>query len=261
MTTLVYSEDHLLYVATNFGLVTVWNTKTNTCFLNWQADRHEIDSLVSINHSLVTGSCNGNLKLWDVSTIHQMKETKNKTSLRLDGLTIDNEISLNGAIKYCKFDAACEIGIVATNKNTLWYVNWTENTSVRLMSTHSQKINSVQYVSEKYLSTASDDGSLCIWSLMDRERVVQFEVKPAATCQTLIENNAGTCRLMKNLFKHVSKQVGQQANPLVVVGYFDGSVRVFDIDRKCIANKIKPLNTEITAINYCHHSKYHFCFF
>ena len=242
-------------MATNFGLVTVWNTKTNTCFLNWHADNNEIDSLVTINKRLVTGSCTGNLKLWDVSTIHQMQEARNKASLRLDGLIIDNEISLNGAIKYCKFDRACEIGIVATSENTLWYVNWTENTSVRLMSTHSHKINSVQYVSEKYLSSASDDGSLCIWSLADRERVVQFEVKPAATCQTLIENTPSSNKLLKNLFKQSGKKAYDQASPLVAVGYFDGSVRVFDIDRKCIVKKTKPLNTEITAIDYCNNSR------
>ena len=101
------------------------------------------------------------------------------SSLKLDGLTIENEITLNGAIKYCKFDAFLEVGIAATNKGTLWCVNWPEQSTVRLVSTHNAKINSIHSINEKYLSTASDDGSLTIWSLSDRERVVQFEVKSA----------------------------------------------------------------------------------
>ncbi len=95
----------------------------------------------------------------------------------MNGLTIENEINLNGAIKYCKFDSSCEIGMAATDSGTIWYVNWSEDTSVRLVSTHGKKINDICYINEKYLSTVSDDGSLCIWSLTDRERIVQFEVK------------------------------------------------------------------------------------
>lgn len=173
----MYSEDFLLFSGTSKGLITVWNCKTNTCFLNWQADTSEIDVLVSIKNRLITGSSKGNLKLWTVSSIHEMKSATNKASLRLDGLTIDNEISLNSAIKCCQFDSALDIGIVATNKGTVWYVNWQEETSVRLVSTHNAKINSILCINDKYLSTASDDGSLNIWSLTDRERVVQFEVK------------------------------------------------------------------------------------
>lgn len=178
---------------------------------------------------------------------------KNNLSLRLDGLTIDNEINLNGAIKHFKFDSKCEIGIVATNKGTIWYINWSENTSVRLISTHSDKINSIQCLNDNFLSTASDDGSLCIWSLMDRERIVQFEVKTAATCQTIIENTPKNLKNLKNLFKY-SKHT-TKGSPLVVVGYADGSVRVFDIDQKCITNKIKPLSSRITAINFSKKSK------
>ena len=96
---------------------------------------------------------------------------------RIEGLTIESEIQLNSAIKCCQFDPTLDIGIVATNKNTIWYVNWKEEQSVRLVSTHTAKINQICCIDDKYLSTCSDDGSLNIWSLIDRERLVQFEVK------------------------------------------------------------------------------------
>jgi WD40 repeat protein len=243
----------MLFAATNFGLVTVWHTKTYNCFLNWQADSNELDFLVCIKHRLITGSSRGAIKLWNIQSIHEIKnQTSNKANIRTDGLTIENEIQVNGAVKYCQFDNSCEIGIVATNKNTLFYLNWTEESSVRLVSTHSGKINSICCIDDKYLSTASDDGSVNIWSLKDRERIVQFEVKSvSATCQTLLlfENNKNLQKLVKYI------KTASNKTPFILVGYSDGSVRIFDIDRKCIVSKLKPLADAITSINYCKNSK------
>lgn len=131
-------------------------------------------------------------------------------------------------------------------------MNWTEESSVRLVSTHSGKINSICCIDDKYLSTASDDGSVNIWSLKDRERIVQFEVKSvSATCQTLLlfENNKNLQKLVKYI------KTASNKTPFILVGYSDGSVRIFDIDRKCIVSKLKPLADAITSINYCKNSK------
>ena len=125
------------------------------------------------------------------------------------------------------------------------------------MSTHSTKINAIQCISDKYFSTVSEDGSLCIWSLNDRERIVQFEVtKSAAVCQSMIERTPGNLQMLNKVFK---QSFGGES-PLVLVGYSDGSVRVFDVDRKCIVNKIKAMNEDITSINYCQNSKEFFVF-
>jgi hypothetical protein len=79
-TSISYStEDYLLYAATNHGLLTVWNVKTSTCFLNWRADSNEIDCLISMKHKLITGSSKGSLKLWNVSSIHKMKQGETKS--------------------------------------------------------------------------------------------------------------------------------------------------------------------------------------
>ncbi len=176
--------------------------------------------------------------------------------MRKESLVIENELILNGAIKSFQFDATCQIGIVATRSGTLWYVNWHESTSVRLMSSHSAKINTVKCINEKYLSTASDDGSVCIWSFENRERLVQFEVKSAsAICQTLIESSPANIKALTTVFRHHVKHTTMVISPLIVVAYSDGSVRIFDADRKCIVSKIKALNEEITVVNYCQNSK------
>lgn len=108
-TTIAYSDSYLLFAATSFGLITVWQTKTNTCFLNWQADTNEIDFLVCIKHRLITGSSKGHVKLWNINSIHELKQQQNKTIM--NNLIIDNEMQVNGSVKCAKFDSACEIGI------------------------------------------------------------------------------------------------------------------------------------------------------
>jgi WD40 repeat protein len=73
-TALAYSEDYLLFAATNHGLVTVWSVISNSCFLNWQADLNEINVLVSVKHRLVSGSSKGSLKLWNIAAVHTIKQ-------------------------------------------------------------------------------------------------------------------------------------------------------------------------------------------
>lgn len=247
------SQDFLLYIATATGLITVWNTKTNSCFLNWQADSNEIDVLVCLKHNLITGSSEGSLKLWNVATIHEMKNnSSNKAILRLDGITIENEINLNNsAIKSCKFDSSSmDMGIVSTNKNTIWYVNWKEESSIRLVTSHMGKINQISFFNDKYLSTVSDDGSLNIWSINDRERLIQFEVKSQAICQTLVSREI----LQKSLSKY-SKNL-KEKNPFILVGYSDGYIRLFDIDKKILISKLKPFNHEISFVSHCKNTSF-----
>ena len=39
---MVYAGDSTLYVATNNGKVSAWDTRHNTCFMHWEADSTEI---------------------------------------------------------------------------------------------------------------------------------------------------------------------------------------------------------------------------
>ncbi len=50
-TSVEYTSDSSLYVATNTGIVAVWDTRHNTCFMHWQADQHEIGEWCSCCHA------------------------------------------------------------------------------------------------------------------------------------------------------------------------------------------------------------------
>lgn len=53
---------------------------------------------------------------------------------------MEQEMTLDGAIVSATFDDALEMGIVGTTAGTLWYINWVENTSIRLISGHRNKV-------------------------------------------------------------------------------------------------------------------------
>lgn len=105
---------------------------------------------------------------------------------RPDGLLVDSELQLSSGIKCCAFDDALERGFVATDKCTIWFIDWLDESAKQnkhLVSSHTRKINQICCLDDnKYLSSVGDDGSLIIWSASDRERVFQIDEKSIQVC-------------------------------------------------------------------------------
>lgn len=112
---------------------------------------------------------------------------------------------------------------------------------MRIVSTHGSKINQLICIEDKFLSSVSDDGCLNLWSIKDRERLIQFEVKVAALCQTQV-------KLDGKSFKN--KNIPDKGT-MVIVGYADGSIRLYSIEKKNIISKIKVFSKSITSIAFC----------
>lgn len=55
-------------------------------------------------------------------------------------VVMEQEIILDGTIVSAAFDNAMDMGIVGTTAGTLWYINWAENSSIRLVSGHKAKV-------------------------------------------------------------------------------------------------------------------------
>lgn len=76
-TSLDFSGDSTLYIATNNGKVSAWDTRHNTCFMHWEADNSEI------------GMCPLYVKLflpWDFDSYRYCKKIKlycKKRSLKI----------------------------------------------------------------------------------------------------------------------------------------------------------------------------------
>lgn len=55
-------------------------------------------------------------------------------------VVLEQEIMLDGTTVSAAFDSTMDMGIVGTTAGTLWYINWSDNSSTRLVSGHKTKV-------------------------------------------------------------------------------------------------------------------------
>lgn len=62
--------------------------------------------------------------------------------LSFSGTTVvlEQEVMLDGTTVSAAFDNTMDMGIVGTTAGTLWYINWSDNSSIRLVSGHKTKV-------------------------------------------------------------------------------------------------------------------------
>ncbi|XP_067343724.1 WD repeat-containing protein 90 isoform X1 [Channa argus] len=235
LTALCYHMDSFLFTATNRGHVCVWNVKTQSCFMTWEADEGEIGVLLCRGNRLLTGSKTSWLRLWDVAAVESMKPQKKLQSVDHSGTTVvlEQEIMLDGTTVSAAFDNTMDMGIVGTTAGTLWYINWSDNSSIRLVSGHRTKVNNVVFsYDESHFATCSEDGSVRVWSAPSNELVVQFQVLNQACgclCWSPPSSNNSAC---------------------LAAGYSDGTVRIFRLASSEMEIKLHPHHVAVTAIQY-----------
>ncbi|KAM6299212.1 WD repeat-containing protein 90 [Aegotheles albertisi] len=235
LTSLCYSADALLYSGTNSGQICVWDTETNCCFMTWEADEGEIGVLVCRHNRLVSGSNTKRIRLWAVAAVQELR--LKGPDARSSSVLLEHEITLDGTIVSAAFDDSLEMGIVGTTAGTLWYINWPESTSIRLISGHKNKVTEVCFSpDESHCATCGEDGSVRVWALGSVELVVQFQVLNQS-CQCLAWE------------PHPVVPWGAESQH-IVAGYSDGTVRVFSISRTEMELKMHPHAAALTAIAY-----------
>ncbi|ESO96709.1 hypothetical protein LOTGIDRAFT_147184, partial [Lottia gigantea] len=233
-TALEFGNDSTLYIGTSHGKITAWDTRQNSCFMLWDGDDAEIDLLLCNGNKLITGSCNNNVKLWSLDNINDIKQSNRPPALQ-HGLTLEDEMTLNGIITCAVFDPNMEMGIVGTSAGTLWYINWSERTSLRLVSGHMNKINGMSICNNGLLATGGDDGSVRVLTIKDREQALQFQVlDQKCTCLS---------------FAPPSQQ-SNQSIPNIAAGFSDGTVRMFDVNKVEMVLKMQPHGVSVTAISF-----------
>ncbi len=58
-------------------------------------------------------------------------------------MQLEQELLLDGTVVSAVFDDVMDMGIVGTTAGTLWYINWADSTSIRLISGHTSKVRHV----------------------------------------------------------------------------------------------------------------------
>ncbi|KAL7874850.1 hypothetical protein SRHO_G00058200 [Serrasalmus rhombeus] len=242
---LCYNTNSVLFTGTNGGLVCVWDCNTHCCFMTWEADEGEIGVLLCRGNKLVTGSNSKKLRLWSVAAVQSLRSSNSNATVQHDRdaqVFLEQEMLLDGTVVSVAFDDVMDMGIVGTTAGTLWYINWADNTSIRLISGHKSKVNGVVCSpDERHFVTCGLDGSVRVWALPSNELLVQFQVLNQS-CECVCwsrpvderEPGAGVC---------------------VAGGYSDGSVRIFSVESAEMELKLQPHHSSVCVLQYSHHGQ------
>ncbi|KAM8961104.1 WD repeat-containing protein 90 [Pelodytes ibericus] len=235
LTSVAYNAVSLLYTGCSTGQVCVWDAQTHRCFMTWDADQGEIGVLWCRGNRLVTGSNTRKIRLWSVAAVQELREKGSEASS--SSVLMEHEMTLDGAIVSATFDDTLDMGIVGTTAGTLWYINWVENSSIRLISGHRNKVTDLAVgPGESHCATSGEDGSVRVWSLLSCELLLQFQVLNQS-CLCLAWSPAPLPGFPKD---------GQQ----IAAGYSDGTIRIFSVSNTEMEMKIHPHPCAVTAIAY-----------
>ncbi|XP_071395607.1 WD repeat-containing protein 90 [Centroberyx affinis] len=237
LTALCYHTNSILFTATNRGHVCAWDVNTQRCFMTWEADEGEIGVLLCRGNRLLTGSNTRWLRLWGIEAVQGMKPGGEVSIMENSGalVVLEQEIMLDGTTVSAAFDVTMDMGIVGTTAGTLWYINWVDNSSIRLVSGHKTKVNDVVFSpDESHFATCGEDGSVRVWSAPSNELVVQFQVL----------NQGCGCVCWSPVLS------SSKGSACVAAGYSDGTLRIFRLASSEMEMKLNPHAVAVTAIQY-----------
>ncbi|CAF0722865.1 unnamed protein product [Didymodactylos carnosus] len=253
ITSCVYiTNGNLVLCSTNLGFITCWNTRTNVCMLHWKADQTEICYMISIKHKLITGSSEGLLKLWNIEHLESnitMSNSYNNSIVYNEtnfGLIIQNELQLDGAIISGGFDSTFDMGIVGTTNGSLFCICWSDRSKTRLLASHVHTITGIVPIEDTHLITSSEDGTIRLWQLDDRDELLKFDANGLkVTCIAPWENaitptNDCHASPVKNIITKIRS---------IVAGYDDGTIRLFNLLYAQMVVKLHPHTTSVTVVH------------
>uniref|UniRef100_A0A8C1JFF9 WD repeat domain 90 n=1 Tax=Cyprinus carpio TaxID=7962 RepID=A0A8C1JFF9_CYPCA len=192
--------------------------------------------LVCRENKLVTGSNTKKLRLWSVASVQNLSNANNKSTQ----VQLEQELLLDGTVVSAAFDDVMDMGIVGTTAGTLWYINWADSTSIRLISGHKSKVNGVVCSpDEQHFATCGQDGSVRVWALQSHELLVQFQVLNQS-CECVCWSPP----------RGVYEPSGRVC---VAAGYSDGTVRIFSLESAEMEMKLQPQPVSLCALQYSHY--------
>ncbi|XP_026880574.2 WD repeat-containing protein 90 isoform X2 [Electrophorus electricus] len=242
VTCLCYTLNSILFTGTNGGRVCVWDCNTHRCFMTWEADDGEIGVMFCHGNRLVTGSNTKKLRLWSVAAVQNLRPSNSGTTNqqgRNTQVLLEQEMILDGTVVSVAFDDVLDMGIVGTTAGTLWYINWPDNTSIRLISGHKSKVNGVVCSpDEQHFVTCGQDGSVRVWALPNNELLVQFQVL----------NQSCECVCW-------GPMCVVDGGRAVAGGYSDGFVRIFSVAQAQMKLRLQPQRSAVCALQYSEHGQ------
>uniref|UniRef100_UPI00359003D2 WD repeat-containing protein 90-like n=1 Tax=Myxine glutinosa TaxID=7769 RepID=UPI00359003D2 len=133
LSSVAFSPHGVIYTGTTLGKVCAWNTRQKCCFLSWDADCGDIGVLLCRSYKILSGSERKKVKLWNVGALRNFtdEDTPSDTNVLLE-----QEMLLDGAVTAAVFGDDLDMGVVGTAAGTVWYIDWMDGSSSRLLSGH-----------------------------------------------------------------------------------------------------------------------------
>uniref|UniRef100_H2ZR20 CFA20 domain-containing protein n=1 Tax=Ciona savignyi TaxID=51511 RepID=H2ZR20_CIOSA len=224
-TSACYSEDGTLYVGTNNGTVTAWDTSSNQCFHHWRADSDEIILMQANAHRLLVAGASKSARIWSLGgSREEMK--------------LEHELTFDGEVVSGSFDDEIVMGVLGTTNSSVWYVDWRDGSTIRLVAGHKHKVCNVsiftRFDKNGHFATCTDGGVVRLWSEDTLEVAAQFKVADES-CGCVVFSHPIKAPCLPNM---------------VASGYTDGTIRVFDIDKLILKLKIQPHGNPVTSLQF-----------
>ena len=226
-------------------------------------------SLVAASNRLFSGSIVGSLQLWSIDNSTTPPAVTLHSSMEVD----------TGAITSAHFNTKMELvrklsffyllllllliqGVVGSTSGAAWYVNWAEQSKLKLIGGHSGKVGGVAFSADSALfASCSLDGSVAVWKPDTREQLVLFQAPGKSCCCVTFAPLLPPPPFAAE--RKADKKGGgerggsfppppSQQLPALMAGYSDGTVRVFDVSKGKIVRKVQPHAEPVRAVAYFH---------
>lgn len=218
--------------------------------------------MVSNASQLMTGNVGGALQLWSVDHTHSPLAVSMNKSMELDrgifSAVFDSKMELvinNLNIMYHKNITVYCItlfplqGVIGTSSGSVWYVNWSDMSKVKLISGHTSEICDIAFARDgTHFASCGQDGLLSVWNVESLEQIVAFQAsRKSCTCVAFapvqIRASVGD-----NEREH--GEVSPFNIPDLVAGYSDGTIRIFSVSDVKLVRKMQPHATTVRRVMY-----------
>ena len=205
-------SGHLLLVGTETGHIHIFNARSGTLITSKQIMDSSINLISCKDERIVVAGKSPYVYSW--------KWENGLFSGEAEALLLDGEaVGMS-------FDKSGDEGVVSTNQSTIWFLNWEEGDTIRILSSHSESITSI--AGNSRIASAGLDNTIRIWNIESREQELQFKcVNSACISLTL----------------HPSL-------PYLLGGFDDGSLRAFELSGKCVG-VAQVSNAVATSVMVC----------
>eukprot|EP00047_Mylnosiga_fluctuans_P021380 m.104130 g.104130 ORF g.104130 m.104130 type:complete len:531 (+) comp8875_c0_seq3:2485-4077(+) len=127
LTAMAVGPDSRLYVGDASGALSVWDPAQQRCCISWKIEDREITAISVGGDRIVTASGTA-LRRWRVEGGTE------------ESLALLDEIAIEGIATYAIFDAVLALGLVSTTHGAVWYVDWAEAATIRLVGGHAGQV-------------------------------------------------------------------------------------------------------------------------